>query len=155
IYALYPPSTFSVAPGDIGSRQAREKPNSRGDLLRFAVAPKRSRRRHRGRKVAVADRIHVGVDGAWLLIVDGNAFWSEITRPTARVSSDRALGCAVVADTRERGAVADHRANRDDAPALLHERSRGAHGGGGDTHIDCKEALKFGKVVGTIVNLTS
>src|SRR5215831_2340547 len=83
-------------PSDIGSRRACEKSNCRSDLFGLAVASESSPRRHRGRKVAVAGWIHVGVDWAWLYVVDRDALRSEVARPAEGISG-YALGCAVVA----------------------------------------------------------
>src|SRR6516165_5294271 len=87
-------------PSDIGSRRACEKCNCRSDLFGLAIASERSPRRQRGRKVAVAGWIHVGVDWAWLYVVDRDALRSEVACPAAGISGYRALGCAVVATTR-------------------------------------------------------
>src|SRR5262249_21626793 len=147
---VVPTVDIQRCPSDIGSRWACEKRDSRGDLFGLAVASERSPRRHRGRKVAVAGWVHVGVDWARLYVVDRDALWSEVTCPTARVSGNCAFGCAVITNARERGAVANHRTDRDDASALLHERSRGANGSGDAANIDRKEAVELGKIVGTI-----
>src|SRR5262249_32831908 len=140
-------------PSDIGSRRACEKRNCRSDLFGLAVASERSPRGHRGRKVAVAGWIHVGVDWAWLYVVDGDALRSDAARPAAGISGYRALGCAVVADAGEGRAVADNRANRDDAPAFLHARACGPSGSSDAAHIDRKEAVELGKIVGTVMHL--
>src|SRR5262249_485543 len=110
-------------PSDIGSRRACEKRNCHSAPSGLAVAPERGPRRQRGRKVAVAGWILFGVDWAWLYVVDRDALRSEVARPAAGISGYRAFGCAVVADAGEGRAVADNRANRGAATAVLPARS--------------------------------
>src|SRR5262249_56831039 len=63
------------------------------------------------------------------------------------------IGQSVVNGDGEALASADTRPNRDDAPAFLHERSCGPNGSSDAAHIDRKEAVELGKIVGTVMHL--
>src|SRR5690349_11537524 len=133
--------------GDVGCRRACEEGNSRCDLLRLAITSERGGRRLGSREVSIACRVHIGIDRSRLHVVDGDAPWAEIAGPAARITENGGFRCAVVAYSRKGRALADDRADRDDAAAFAHKGRCGPYSGGDAPDIDGKEMIELGKVV--------
>src|SRR6185436_10625319 len=100
--------------GDIGSRRACQKRNGRSHLLGLAVAAERRGRFLQAGKVTVTRRVHVGINGTRLDIIDGDALGTQITSPAAGIGGDGALCGRIVGSAWPRRGVAHDRADRDD-----------------------------------------
>src|SRR5262249_36359037 len=128
--------------GDVGGFRTDEVGHQTGDLIALAESLHRKEASQLIGKRSIC-RVHVGVDGAGLDIVDGDAARPEVARQPTCETRNRRLGHGIDAPARESNAVGIDAANGYDASALAQMAGGFLDGGENTTHIYGHHAVKI------------
>src|SRR5258706_4298001 len=127
--------------GDVAGFGTRQVGDKAGDLIGITVSLESCDRDYRFREVAVR-RIHVGINRAWLDIVNCDSAKAEVSGESLREAGDCALGECIDRTADERHALAVGAANVND-PATFAQMPRGFLSRNKQAaHIDSDQLLK-------------